>query len=80
MAIIEIRADRNASTDDSIIIHEILVNVGQKVSEGDLLCIAEGSKSLFDIESPVHGFIQYVFVVAATAVAIGELILTIETI
>ena len=79
MKFIEILADRNASTDEVIMIHEVLVEIGDKVSVGDLLCIAEGSKSLFDIESPVAGNITDIFVASKMNIAVGETIIRIQT-
>ena len=45
----KIIAEQNHPTDEEIIIHEVLIDIGESVSPNQTLFIAEGSKSLFDI-------------------------------
>jgi biotin carboxyl carrier protein len=71
-------ADKNASTDEFLIIHEVLVAEGDSVTKGDVLFVAEGSKALFDIEAPVSGIVTEVRISAGSQVDIGSILLAIE--
>lgn len=50
-----LRAEVNDPGDEVVHIHEVLVPNGQHVQEGEILFVAEGAKSLFDICAPAAG-------------------------
>ena len=74
----EIIAEQNHPTDEEILIHEILVSIGDHILENQALIIAEGSKSLFDIESSVPGIIKDILVSKGDSVRIGEKLIILE--
>ena len=78
MSKIEIIAEQNSPTDEQIIIHEVLVEVGQFVEKERVLFIAEGAKSLFDIVSPVDGKIIEVRIKNGEYSEIGQVLALIE--
>lgn len=63
--------EKHVPTDQTLVIHEILVSVGDKVSKRQPLFVAEGSKSVFDIEASANGTIIAIFVSEGDSVEIG---------
>lgn len=57
---------------------KVFVNVGQKVSEGDTLCIIEAMKILNQIEAETSGTITKILVENAQAVEYGQPLFVIE--
>jgi pyruvate/2-oxoglutarate dehydrogenase complex dihydrolipoamide acyltransferase (E2) component len=74
----KIIAEQNHPTDEEIIIHEVLIDIGESVSPNQTLFIAEGSKSLFDIESSESGKIKEILVKAGDVVPIGSVLVILE--
>lgn len=50
-----LRAEVNDPGDEVVHIHEVLVPSGEYVQEGEILFVAEGAKSLFDVCAPAAG-------------------------
>ncbi|HHZ69210.1 MAG TPA: acetyl-CoA carboxylase biotin carboxyl carrier protein [Methylococcaceae bacterium] len=57
---------------------KIFVNVGQRVSEGDTLCIIEAMKILNQIEAETSGTVTKILVENAQAVEYGQPLFVIE--
>ena len=57
---------------------KVFVNVGQRVSEGETLCIIEAMKILNQIESEASGTITKILVENAQAVEYGQPLFVIE--
>ena len=74
----KIIAEQNDPSDEMLIIHEIFVVKGQKVTEGDLLCLIEGSKALFDLLSQFNCEIEAIHVIPGQKVHIGETLITVK--
>ena len=66
------------SSVEQIIIHEILVENGDLVKKDQVLFIAEGAKSLFDIVSPVDGEICNIHIGAGAYAEIGQVLAAIK--
>jgi len=60
------------------IVNSIYVKVGDKVSQGDVLCFVEAMKMLTPIESPVDGSISEIDIVEKQPVARGARLMVIE--
>ena len=71
-------AEQNSPSDEELIIHEILVEVGDNVIIGQQLFVVEGSKSLFDIESSINGKVVEIYVGAGATVPVGFKIAQLE--
>lgn len=74
----DIIAEQNHPSDNEIIIHDILVSLGQEVSSSEAVIIAEGSKALFDIESSMHGKVKQILVSSGDIVPIGTVLIILE--
>ena len=57
---------------------KVFVNVGQRVSEGETLCIIEAMKILNQIEAEASGTITKILVENAQAVEYGQPLFVIE--
>jgi len=66
-----IEAVGSSPSDESVIMVECRVAPGTTVREGDLLGSFETAKALLDLECPVSGTIEEVFVRAGESVKIG---------
>jgi biotin carboxyl carrier protein len=60
------------------IVSSLCVAVGDKVSEGDVLCLLEAMKMLTPVESSVSGKVAEIHVEEKKSVARGEKLLAIE--
>ena len=80
MSKIKLYAEQNAPSDESLLIHEIFVHEGQVVKIGEILFVAEGSKSLFDVESQFDAVVDSIHVTSGQNVKIGDLLLILKTI
>ena len=56
---------------------EIKVNVGDKVKEGDLICVLEAMKMENDVYSDKEGIIDEILVEPGDAVSIGDVLMTL---
>jgi biotin carboxyl carrier protein len=74
----DVIAEQNHPSDQEIIIHEILVSVGQNVESNAALLIAEGSKSLFDVESSKAGIVREILVKSGDIVAVGTVLMILD--
>ncbi|WP_299523953.1 dihydrolipoyl dehydrogenase [Winogradskyella sp.] len=63
---------------DSAKIEEILVAVGNKVEEGDILAVIETSKVAVEVPSPGSGVVQEISIAIGDAISEGQLIMSIE--
>jgi len=77
MNLIEIIAP-NSPSDEQIIIHEILVQIGDMVNKDQVIFVAEGAKSLFDIVSPVNGEIHSIKISSGEYSEIGQVLAIIK--
>lgn len=57
---------------------EIRVDVGEQVSEGQVLVVLESMKMEMPVESPAAGKVESVVVTKGQAVEEGEVLLTLE--
>ena len=78
MSKVGIIAEQNSPTDEQILVHEILIEVGQSVKKDQVLFIAEGAKSLFDIVSPVDGKVTEIQIKSGEYSEIGQMLALIE--
>ena len=58
---IEIKIPRESANDDEVSVVELNFSNGDFVKEGDVVASVEGEKAVYDIESPVEGFITYIY-------------------
>ena len=77
MSIVYIYAEQNDPGDAELIIHQQLFQNGVQVSTGEVIFVVEGSKSLFDIESPNSGVINSM-VTEGSYVKVGSVIAEIQ--
>jgi biotin carboxyl carrier protein len=75
---VEIIAEQNSPSDEKIIIHEILVNNGDNVVKDQVIFLAEGAKSLFDIVSPVDGEVFNIQIKSGEFSEIGQVLAIIK--
>lgn len=75
---IKIIAEQNSPSDEKIIIHEILVNNGDKVRKDQVIFVAEGAKSLFDIVSPIDGEVVSIQIKSGEFSEIGQVLAEIK--
>jgi sugar O-acyltransferase (sialic acid O-acetyltransferase NeuD family) len=50
---------------------DILVELGQKISPGDLLCVLATTKANFDVEAEISGYIQRIFILPGQRIVAG---------
>ena len=74
----EIIAEQNSPSDEKIIVHEVLVTVGEIVRKEQTLFVAEGAKSLFDIVSPADGKILSIQINSGEYCDIGQVLAILE--
>ena len=58
---IEIKISRESANDNEVSVVELNFSNGDFVKEGDVVASVEGEKAVYDIESPVEGFITYIY-------------------
>ena len=56
---------------------EIKVDVGDKVKEGDLICVLEAMKMENDVYSDKEGIIDEILVGPGDAVSVGDVLMTL---
>jgi len=78
LSTIEIIAEQNSPSDEKIIIHEVLIKIGDNVKTDQALFVAEGAKSLFDIVSPGMGKIVEVRINSGDFCEIGQVLAVVE--
>jgi len=59
MNYIEVFAERESANDESYNLIELLVSNGDKIKEGTLIALLEGSKAVIEIASPSSGYIFF---------------------
>ncbi|HXQ68873.1 MAG TPA: biotin--[acetyl-CoA-carboxylase] ligase, partial [Pyrinomonadaceae bacterium] len=59
-------------------VHAILVSVGQRVQQGDILIYIEAMKSMLPLESEVAGTVSSIFTAEGDAIEFGDAILLID--
>jgi pyruvate/2-oxoglutarate dehydrogenase complex dihydrolipoamide acyltransferase (E2) component len=64
---------------ESLVIHEVFVQLNDVVKVGQLLFIAEGAKVIVDVESHVNGRVSRLNITAGEEVEIGRVLMEIET-
>lgn len=74
----EIIAEQNSPSDEKIIVHEVLVAVGEIVRKEQTLFVAEGAKALFDIVSPTDGRILSIQINSGEYCDIGQVLAILE--
>ena len=74
----EIIAEQNNPSDEKIIVHEVLVAVGEIVRKEQTLFVAEGAKALFDIVSPADGKILSIQINSGEYCDIGQVLAILE--
>lgn len=57
---------------------EVFIKEGDKVVEGQTLCIVEAMKLMNEVKSPISGIIKKIFVADATSIKKGQLLVIIE--
>ena len=57
---------------------EVFIKEGDKVVEGQTLCIVEAMKLMNEVKSPISGIIKKIFVTDATPIKKGQLLVIIE--
>lgn len=57
---------------------EVFIKEGDKVVEGQTLCIVEAMKLMNEVKSPISGIIKKIFVADATPIKKGQLLVIIE--
>ena len=72
------QAPRINPNDDEMLFHGYSIEVGDKISEGDIIANAETSKATVDIESPVNGKIKKLFFKEGEMIKVGDIIAEIE--
>jgi pyruvate/2-oxoglutarate dehydrogenase complex dihydrolipoamide acyltransferase (E2) component len=77
MSIAYIYAEQNDPGDSELIIHQQLFQNGAHVHIGEVIFVVEGSKSLFDVESPNSGIINSM-VTEGSYVKVGSVIAEIQ--
>ena len=77
MAIVYIYAEQNDPGDSELIIHQQLFQNGAHITDGEVIFVVEGSKSLFDLESPNSGIITSM-VTEGSHVKVGSVIAEIQ--
>ena len=77
MSIVYIYAEQNEPGDSELIIHQQLFQNGVHIAIGEVIFVVEGSKSLFDIESPNSGIINSK-VTEGSYVKVGSVIAEIQ--
>ena len=74
----EIIAEQNNPSEEKIIVHEVLVAVGEIVRKEQTLFVAEGAKALFDIVSPADGKILSIQINSGEYCDIGQVLAILE--
>ncbi len=72
-----VEVPRLNTNDDSAFLIEWVASAGQKVKQGDVLCVIETSKATVEIESPASGFLLSP-VPAQREVKVGELLAVVS--
>ncbi len=72
------QAPRINPNDDEMLFHGYSIEVGDKISEGDIIANAETSKATVDIESPVSGKIKKLLFKEGEMIKVGDIIAEIE--
>ncbi len=73
-----IEAVGSSPSDESVVMVECRVVAGDTVREGDLLGSFETTKALMDLESPVAGTVEQVFVAPGESVKVGAPLITVR--
>jgi 2-oxoisovalerate dehydrogenase E1 component len=73
-----IEAVGSSPSDESVVMIECRVAVGDTIREGDLLGSFETAKALMDLESPVSGTIEHLFVRPGESVKIGAPLMSVR--
>lgn len=60
-----------APSDETLIVLDLVAEKGTEVKEGQLLAVLEASKAVFDLEAPVAGIVEDVYVTEDQEVQIG---------
>ncbi|MDJ0902448.1 MAG: beta-ketoacyl-ACP synthase 3 [Xenococcus sp. MO_188.B8] len=59
-------------SDETIIVIDVTVNKGEEVEEGQILAVLEASKAVFDLEAPVKGVVEEIYVTEDQEVQVGD--------
>ncbi|MGE0755951.1 MAG: thiamine pyrophosphate-dependent enzyme, partial [Pirellulaceae bacterium] len=70
--LVVVKAIGSAPSDETVILAELHVHVGDVVRAGDVLASVEASKSVFDISCPVDGYVQQLFAAEGETVVVGR--------
>lgn len=73
-----VEAVGSSPSDESVVMVDCRVAVGAAVREGDLLGSFETAKALLDLECPVSGIIEQIFVEPGASVKIGAPLMTVR--
>ncbi len=76
--LIEVKAMGSSPSDESIIIQEWLVNVGDTIEAGQKIAEAEADKSAMSIESPVSGLVKEILLEPYEMYKVGSVALLIS--
>ena len=64
-------AEKDAPSDDSVVVVSTLVSDSQRVSQGQVVCELEGSKSVFEATAPASGIV-YIYFEQGESVLVGQ--------
>ena len=57
---------------------DVFVKEGEKVSEGQTLCIVEAMKLMNEVKAPISGTMKKLFIADGTPIKKGQLLMIIE--
>lgn len=73
-----VEAVGSSPTDESVVMVECHASAGQAVREGDLLGTFETAKAVMDLESPVSGTVEQIFVQVGETVRVGAPLISVR--
>lgn len=74
-----IKMPKVADSVNEVFISQILVSVGQSISEGDVLMLVETDKASVELPSPISGTVAAILVTLDQEVSTGTAIIEVDT-
>lgn len=74
-----IKMPKVADSVNEVFISQILVSVGQGISEGDVLMLVETDKASVELPSPISGTVAAILVTLDQEVSTGTAIIEVDT-